>query len=248
MGGIVYATRRRRNANWDIGWLQVARGREGEVADLLSCMSTALSETGAEKLFLRLPESAWAQTFALDASFTPYVNEELYLRPRGAHLTGGWDPARGELSDAGPTAAWDVYRFYQRVVPAKTREAEGLTLNQRQDRLDLSKDWRQRSSHILERDDVVMGWSSVHGKGGSSVLDILIDPSDWDLGQTMIGAAIDSVGQLSSICCVLPEYQQPLAGVLRALGFNKIGEFTSYSRPLTARVKDRKLMPVGASS
>ena len=248
LGGIVYARRRRRNANWDVGWLQVAKGREGEVADLLSSVSAALAETGAEKIFLRLPESSLVQTFALDAGFIPYVNEELYLRPRGAHLTGGWEPAAGTLCDAGPTAAWDSYRFYQRVVPEKTRETEGLTLNQRQDWLDLPRGWRQRSAHVLERDGVVMGWSSVLGRGGSSVLDILVDPSDWDLGQTMIGAAIDSVGQRSSIRCVLPEYQQPLAGALGALGFNKVGEFTSYARPLAARVKERKLVPVGASS
>ncbi len=247
LGGIVYARRRRRNASWDIGWLQVARGREGEVADLLGCMSAALAESGADKVFLRLPETSSVQPSVLDAGFIPYVNEDLYLRPRGAHLTGGWEPAGGALFDAGPTASWDMYRFYQRVVPAKTRETEGLTLKQRHDGLDLPRGWRQRSAHVLERDGVVVGWSSVLAKGRSSVLDILVDPSNWELGQTMVGAAVDSVGETSSICCIVPEYQQPLGGALHALGFNKIGEFTSYARPLAARVKEPQLVPVGAS-
>ena len=207
-------------------WNQRRRQRLAASGERLhQTMSAALAESGADKIFLRLPEASRTQRAVLDAGFTPYVNEDLYLRPRGAHLTGGWEPAGGALFDAGPTATWDMFRFYQRVVPAKTRETEGLTLNQRHDGLDLPRDWRQRSTHILERDGVVVGWSSVLAKGRSSVLDILVDPSNWDLGQAMVGAAVDSVGETSSICCIVPEYQQPLGSALRVLGFNKIGEF-----------------------
>jgi hypothetical protein len=247
--GAIVVRRRMGETCWEVARLQAARGDADALADLLDGAAQASGELGAHKLFLRAEADSPAAQVAREALFAPSFQESVYTLRAGAATEPDLVPMEGAAIR--PAAAEDehaLYRLYQAAVPAPAREAEGMTLAQWRESLDLPRRWRWEHSLVLERHGAIAGWGARWRCHGGAVLNFLASPEcSTGLGALVV-AALRGLPPGAMVYCLLPGYLQALAPALTAQGFQKAGEHIVHVRHVTARVRQPEVVAVGAVS
>ena len=129
---------------------------------------------------------------------------------------------------------------------AAAREAKGMTFGQWQESLELPPGWRRRETFVLERGAGVAGSLMLSGSRRDSIVDVLVRPEDLAGAEALIRAGLHAAFAARKVLCLAPGHQQFLARPLQALGFRKSSELVLHVRHVTARVKERELVPAGA--
>jgi len=250
--GMVAVRRRRGTAVWEIDRLAGLDSPRAEVAleSLLDHLAALGGEEGVQKIFLRLPTASPLLPIARRAGFVVYASERIWRgdpRPRPElDVRVALRPRRGMDHQA-------LFEHYVRAVPARTRQAEGMTLQEwrwldgwqprRHWRFDLR---RSRQDLVLESAGRVLAWVSVEPL--RRVMRLSLDPQllrgsqvDGILANALLNLPVDG-----AVSCPAREYQAELEAALSRLGFVPTAERALMVRHLTVRVGDRCLVPVGA--
>ena len=244
--GVVSARRRNSNGTWEIDRVQIPGGQEGAGVVILEGLSLAMGRTGAERLFLRLAQGSLLEDAASRAGFRPLFSEYLYVRPR-AQGPLSVSAAEGALRPEQEEDNFELFRLYNTAVPARVRQAESLSL----------KDWRGsrnicggspvEESWVVESDDGLTAVLTLgQGKGGKRMVDLLARNQDGGAVRALLERTVEAKGPQSSLVCLLPDYMSAASPDLEALGFHLQGSFDIYARPVVARVRKPRLLPVGA--
>jgi hypothetical protein len=251
--GVVVVRRHMGETCWEVVRLQAARGDADALADLLDGAAQAVAELGAHKLFLRAEADSSVAQVAREALFAPSFQESVYVLRSGGTRSAA--PASDLVPADGaairPATAADehaLYRLYQAVVPAPAREAEGVTLAQWRDSLDLPRRWRWDESLVLERNGAIAGWAARWRCHGSAVLNVLASPECATGLGALVAAALHGLPPGAMGSCLLPGYLQALASALTGQSFQKAGEHIVHVRHVTARVRQPEVVAVGAVS
>ena len=244
--GIVSVHRRSHPAHWEVDRVHVARGKDESWPELLQALNPALGRLGAERLFLRLPTDSPLEAAAIEAGFTPYIHEELYLRPKGGRPADNPAAVSAPPIRPGDADRFHLFRLYNCAAPGPVREAEGLNFEDWSRSREVPRGWRLREELILPHDGDICGWLRLLGRGNTGIIDLLVNPGHHEEAGPLVEAIIRERGHLDTLLCLLPDYQQFLGGSLQRGGFQQAGDFCLYMRRVTARVKETGLLPVRA--
>ena len=245
--GVVSARSRRGHGSWEIDRLQVARGCKVFFREILEGLNWMFGRKGAERLSIRLAQDSPLHETILQAGFTSLVREELYLRPKSGPSDGGVPSVSGTLRLAQEADDFNLFRLYNAVVPSAVRQAEGLYLRDWRGVRDVSQTGAVEEALVVQHEEDVSGVATVSkGGNGTRIVDLLAHPSGQDIADALIAASIGAYGNKGGLMCLLPDYLCSVAPCLEKHGFQYCRGFQSYVRPVTARVKQPNLLPVGA--
>lgn len=233
--GLVSARKRGSKLAWEIDCLINAEDNDASVVmSLLDQVTDAAGRSGAHKIFLRLPAESMTGADASRCGFAPYRHERLWNRTqeRGEARTAAGVRRRVKAD------LYPVYQLYNATVPESVRRYEAATVGE----------WTAATEHIgrasqfvLDLDDRIGGLLRVAGDGDTGRFDVLGDTPALD---TLIAAAVAKLANRSSICTLVPDYQQAIATRLEEAGFTPAEEYTVLVRRTVRTVK--KTAPAAA--
>ena len=249
--GLMAVKRRRGTAIWEVERLvgRDSPGADSALESLLEHLSCLGGREGVHKIFLRLPLSSPLLPIARRAGFFAYSRETIYR-------LGNLPTADGlELAPLRMRRSFDhqkLFQHYIRSVPARVRQAEGLTLQEWRwfDGWKPRRRWRfafprSRQDFVWERDDEMIAWLQIDR--GRRLLQGLLDemqvsPEEAD---SVLAFALSRLPASGPVFFPVREYQSMFEGVLKHHRFEYAGEYALLVRLLTVRVGERCLVPVG---
>jgi hypothetical protein len=238
--GLISARRRSSNAAWEIDCLIDAAGDESVCMSLLDRVSDGAGRGGAEKIFLRLAADSPVLPVARRAGFVPFVTESMYAHhgPVSAEQPGethsGHNGQRSVLSlrRRSRADAYPLFQLYNVAVPESVRRVEAAT-------------WLTRRSTqlVLERDGRLGAWTRAATDGDIGRFDLLVNPRELELLEPLLLAALARLSRQGILLALVPEYQEPLARLLKRLGFERRQQYVVMAKRTVVIVKAPRLAP-----
>ena len=215
---------------------------------LLDRVSEEAGRSGAEKIFLRLAVESGVVPTARRAGFVPYVIENRYAHqgPVPAERLDG----KARQSRPGSTLplrrrsradAYALFQLYNVAVPESVRRVEAATFAEwlaAQERHWLA---RRSTQLVLERDGVLGAWVRAAADGDIGRFDLLVHPRELDLLEPLLMAALARLSSQGMLLTLVPEHQEPLARLLKRLGFERQGQYVVMTKRTVALVKAARL-------
>jgi hypothetical protein len=246
--GLISARRRSSSAAWEVDCLINAADEESVCMSLLDRVSEEAGRSGAEKIFLRLAVESPVVPTARRAGFVPYVVENRYAHqgPVSAERSDG----KARQGRAGATLplrrrsradAYALFQLYNVAVPESVRRVEAATFAEWlavQERHWLA---RRSTQLVLERDGVLGAWVRAAADGDIGRFDLLVHPRELDLLEPLLMAALARLSSQGMLLTLVPEYQEPLARLLKRLGFERQGQYVVMTKRTVALVKAARL-------
>lgn len=239
--GLASARRRGSKAAWEIDCLiDAAEDDTGVLMSLLDQVAQDAGRAGAEKVFLRLASASPALPVAIRSGFCAYATERLLAASGAPHSESspGVRLRRWARADAYPT-----FRLYNRWTPEPVRRLEAATFREwlaARERLSAPRDSRQR---VLERDGQVVGWLRTAASGEIGRFDLVAEPSEPELLDPLIDAALGRLGEQGVLVALVPEFAAGLRERLEERGFAQQGEFVALVRRTVRPVEVSEMVP-----
>jgi len=246
--GLISARRRSSNAAWEVDCLINAAEEESVCMSLLDRVSEEAGRGGAEKIFLRLAVESGVVSTARRAGFAPCVVENRYAHqgPVSAERLDG----KARQGRAGSTLplrrrsradAYALFQLYNVAVPESVRRVEAATFAEwlaAQERHWLA---HRSTQLVLERDGVLGAWVRTAADGDIGRFDLLVHPRELGLLEPLLMAALSRLSGQGMLLTLVPEYQEPLARLLKRLGFERQGQYVVMTKRTAALVKAARL-------
>ncbi|MBI4318127.1 MAG: hypothetical protein HY675_06530 [Chloroflexi bacterium] len=249
--GLVGARSRFGSDIWDIDQLICLSHESGTIyRALLRHLTTAASEEGVQKIFLRVMAGSSAVEAARSTGFFQYAVERVYQLGSLATRVRSAAPALRPRRRADHHA---LFQLYCSVVPVVVRQVEGMTLQEwrwtegwgmrppMNWRMDLP---RARRDFVLEKDLALSAWLQV--KPRFNTIWSLLRPEEQAEVPGIIRYGLSQLASGKPAYCTVREYQTFLEPVLQGEGFELIAEQALLARVLAVRVQEPRLVPMRA--
>jgi hypothetical protein len=251
--GLVSARRRGTKAAWEIDCLiDAADDDSGVLISLLERVIADAGRSGAEKVFVRVPAGSGVVERVSAAGFVGYLTEHMLAR------AGGRPAANGDGTQSAPREgaalrrrvrpdAEPLFRLYNRWAPEPVRRIEAVTFREwqaAQERLSPSRGTRQR---VIERRGRIAGWLRTAVDGDTGRFDLMADPEEPALLDTLIDAALETLGDSPAVLTLVPGFAAGLRERLERRGFSARDEFVVLARRTARLVKEPKIAATGAA-
>jgi hypothetical protein len=246
--GLISARRRSSNAAWEVDCLINAAEEESICMSLLDRVSEEAGRSGAEKIFLRLVADSGVVPIARRAGFVPFVAESQYTHqgPVPAERLDG-QARRGRaasmvsLRRRSRADAYPLFQLYNIAVPEPVRRVEGATFAEwlaAQERHWLT---RRSTQLVLDRDGYLGAWIRAAADGDIGRFDLLVHPRDLDLLEPLLLAALARLSSQGVLLTLVPEYEEPLARLLKRMGFERQDQYVVMAKRTAALVRTPRL-------
>lgn len=232
--GLASARRRGSKAAWEIDCLiDAADDDESVLAELLEQITRDAGRGGAEKVFLRVAADSPIIPTATRAGFVAYLHERLLAHhaPSAIEATSNHKLRRWSRADAYPT-----FRLYNLWTPEPVRRVEAATFREWQNARERVSSRRGTQQRVVERDDQVAGWLRTAADGELGRFDLMADPADADLLDSLIDGALERLREQSSVFTLAPLFATGLQQRLEKRGFEERAQFTVLARRTTKTV------------
>lgn len=243
--GLVSARRRGSKAAWELDCLiDAAEDDPAVLMSLLDQVASDAGRAGAEKVFLRVASGSAVLKSACSCGFTVYLTERLLAarEARSVVASGGRD-ALSQLRRWGRVDAYATFQLYNRWTPEQVRRVEAATFREWQAARERVSSQRSARQSVIERDDRVVGWLRTAVVGGLGRFDLMADPSQPELLDTVIDAALARLSRASALFSLAPEFAAGLRERLERRGFEEQGEFVVLMRRTAQPATSPELAP-----
>ena len=246
--GLISARRRSSKAAWEVDCLINAAEEESICMSLLDRVSEEAGRSGAEKIFLRLLAESGVVPIARRAGFVPFVVEDRYahqgpVAPERLDGKGRRGRAASALSlrRRSRVDAYPLFQLYNIAVPETVRRVEGATFAEwlaAQER-----HWLTRGSTqlVLERDGCLSAWVRAAADGDIGRFDLLVHPRELDRLEPLLLAALARLSSQGVLLTLVREYEEPLARLLKRMGFQRQDQYVVMAKRTAALVKAPRL-------
>jgi len=245
--GLASARRRGSKAAWEVDCLIDAADDDNSVLPgLLDQVVTDAARGGAEKIFLRVPAESPVVEAAVRCGFAPYLIERLLAAQDPEPGEGASDQPklrRWSRSDAYPT-----FRLYNRWAPETVRRVEAATFREWQHARERVSPRRGTQQQVIELDGQVAGWLRTAADGEIGRFDLMADPADADLLDTLIDGAVERLNEQSALFTLVPQFATGLSQRLEDRGFSAESEYAVLARRTTKAVELPELAPTPVQS
>jgi hypothetical protein len=236
--GLVSARRRGGRRAWEIDCLIDTTPGHNAVPGLIDCAVQAGGRAGAEKIFLRLNVNSPLLPVVINAGFSAYDSERLYVGSALA-LAGAEAPVR----PFSQPDQYPAYRLANCTAPERVRWAEAATFGEwqaAQERI-----WTKAGAQLVMDAE---GGLSAHVKAArlphGVAVDVTADRAGLDVLQGLMHAAVRAVGPVTGPVMVLVHDSDfALATRLADLGFEPRDEFVSLLCRTARPAKLPRLVP-----
>lgn len=249
--GLVAVKARRGSAVWEVDrWVGTdSPGTEATLESLLEHLAYVGGEEGIQKIFLRLKAGSPLLAVARRAGFHPYTTERVYrIGPRKAPIASPGAAYRARR-------AFDhqaIFQHFTRSVPARARQAEGLTLQEWRwlDGWQPRRHWqlnlqRGRRDYVLDDDGRIVSWLRIDARRGSIRPSVEPGLESGQLAGTALLFAMSQLPSYRPVYVPVREYQGAVEDALAEWQPTFAEEYTLTVRQLTVRVGERVMIPVG---
>ena len=236
--GLVSARRRGGRQAWEIDCLIDTTATRDAVPGLIECAMRAGGKAGAEKVFLRLGSSSTLLPVVMNAAFTAYSSERLYVGS-GLAVNGAGTTVR-------PFSQQDLYpayRLYNAVMPERTRRAEASTFGEWQAAQE--RHWLKGGvQFVLDKDAAL----AAHVRAGrlhhGLLVEVVANADGLTHTRALLAAAVAAVGQgAPRVMVLVPESAAGLASRLEDLGFEPRDEFITLMARTTRVARMPRMVP-----
>ena len=218
---------------------------------LLEDLFQAVGERSGERIFLRLPADSLALTLARRSGFIVASNETLVEGPGSLHLNGAARETAGNSTASGlrprlPSDEYGVFQLYCACVPARVRQAMGLTFDQWRDGREAPTRGvtpTRQQEWVAEESGRIVGWVRLAGRGKSVGAEALAHPDHPDLLFRMVDFASC---RYSGLRWLVPDYQSPVRDRLTGRGGRQLGEYTMMVKMAAVPALQYGMAPVEA--
>ncbi|HET7095051.1 MAG TPA: hypothetical protein VFI22_16285, partial [Thermomicrobiales bacterium] len=188
---------------------------------------------GVKRLVARIPADLPVGRVLQRRGWQPFATETIYQARDPRPRDGG-----GRLRRQGQVDAWGVHQLYGATTPRAVQEAEALTSQ----RWDIDAKPRQRGvgamAWVADEEHDIVAYIGARSRGGTHVLDILIQPERRDLLPALLDEAIARLPHRPQrVLCALRGYQSELGAALEQRGFAPALEQDLLLRYTTATVR-----------
>jgi hypothetical protein len=236
--GLASVRDRRGPHAWEINRLLVADQDRDCCLKLLEHVGSAGGRLEIGRIYLRLPADSPLLKAAQETGFLPYSTEHVYLREStdGAGTKSGvpqaLSPRRKKADDE-----YRLYGLYHTCVPPHVRRAEGMTYKEWQSNRDRSpgQEW------VFEKGGDLVAWVATDANRHCGQIDILA--ATRDEMQSAVEYGLNSVSGCQQVCCLVPDFDGALLGLLEDRGFSRVMTYTVLSKELLVRVVEPLAMP-----
>jgi hypothetical protein len=235
--GLASARRRGAKSAWELDCLVHTDDDDSLLMSLLDRVVEDAGRAGAEKLFLRVPESSDVVRIATSTGFFRYQSESLLA----AH-----GPVPDSAGDALALRRWTradaygLFRLYNRCAPAPVRRIEAPTFREWVASRERIAAGRARQ-WVVEADGNASGWLRIAAEGETGRFEILSDQDDVLDG--LIDAALARLSEQSSLLTLVPDYAGGLRERLQERGFATLETFAVLARRTSKPVEAPELAP-----
>ena len=234
------------NERWDMGWYEDFSAEDAEL-ELLEQVTTAICERGAQRIFIRLPANAPALAIAKRFGFTEAVSETL-LEGYGGNTGGVLPPKEGPsgMRLASDQDEYGLFQLYCATVPAKAREALGLTFDQWQERRDKNVSLFKPAGHrewVADGPDRLAGWLRISRRWIMADVQLMNHPDHPGVLYPALDYALAQPGILRWL---IPDYLEPVAERLGNRGFRRLADYTMLVKMVAVPARDYGMAPVEA--
>lgn len=218
---------------------------------LLEDLFQAVGERAGERIFLRLPADSSTLTLARRSGFIVACNETLVEGPGSLHLNGA-DREATDHPDAGglrprlPSDDYGVFQLYCASVPARVRQAMGLTFDQWQDGREAPARGvtpSRQEEWVAEEAGRIVGWVRLAGRGKSVGAEVMAHPDHPELLFRLVDFASRRCPRLRWL---VPEYQSPVRDRLVGRGGRQAAEYTMMVKMVAVPALQYGMAPVEA--
>ena len=218
---------------------------------LLEDLFQAVGERSGERIFLRLPTESPTLTLARRSGFIVACNETLVEGPGSLQLNGG-DGETGDHPTASglrprlPSDEYGVFQLYCASVPARVRQAMGLTFDQWHDGREAPTRGvtpARQQEWVAEESGRIVGWVRLAGRGKSVGAEVLAHPDHPDLLFRMVAFASC---RYPCLRWLVPDYQAPVRDRLTGRGGRQLGEYTMMVKMVAVPALQYGMAPVEA--
>jgi hypothetical protein len=241
--GLVSARRRGGRQAWEIDCLIDTTPARNAVPGLLECAIQGGGRAGAEKIFLRLSASSPLLPIVMNAGFSAYCEERLYVGSALA-LEAGDVPLR-PFSQADQ---YPAYRLYNCVLPERRRRAESATFGEWQAAQE--RRWlRGGIELVLDGEGAIAAHVRAARLPQGVLVDVIADQAALVHAPAMIDAAVKAARPPHGpILILVGEHDGGLAARLVELGFEMRDEFFSLMARTTRVARLPKLAPAAIAN
>ena len=218
---------------------------------LLEDLFQAVGERAGERIFLRLPTESPTLTLARRSGFIVACNETLVEGPGFPHLNGADRDAADNSTESGlrprlPSDEYGAFQLYCASVPARVRQAMGLTFDQWRDgreALTRGVTPTRQQEWVAEESGRIVGWVRLAGRGKTVGAEALAHPDHPDLLFRMVDFASC---RYSGLRWLVPDYQSPVGDRLTGRGGRHLGEYTMMVKMVAVPALRYGMAPVEA--
>ena len=243
--GLVSARRRGSKAAWELDCLiDAAEDDPAVLMSLLDQVAADAGRAGAEKIFLRIAAGSVVLKSACSCGFTVYLTERLLAagEARSVVASSGRE-ALSQLRRWGRADAYGTFQLYNRWTPEQVRRVEAATFREWQAARERVSSQRSARQSVIERDGRIAGWLRTAVVGGLGRFDLMADPSQPELLDTVIDAALARLSRASALFSLAPEFAAGLRERLERRGFEEQGEFVVLARRTAQPATSPELAP-----
>jgi hypothetical protein len=239
--GLVSARRRGTKAAWELDCLIDAADDDPAILmSLLDRVAHDAGEAGAEKIFLRVSSRSETIPTARRCGFIPYASEFM-LQREGVPAIETPEP-RLALRRWMREDAYSTYQLYNRCTPESVRRTEAATFAEWQAARE--KIGARARQWVLLRDERIQGWLRAATMGDVGRFEVMADPDDPILLDSLVEAAISRFEGQEYLSCRAYAFADQLLSSLRDRGFRDGGEFALLAKPIAQKVQLPQLAPV----
>jgi len=240
--GLVSARRRGTRAAWEVDCLiDAAEDDTNVLISLLNKVAADAGRTGAQKVFLRIAAESPVLQTACASGFSSYNRERLLvLHTDDRAPSSGPEPAGLRRWARGD--AYRAYQLYNRWTPEPVRHIEAATFAEWQAAGERVSPPRGTHQRVVERDGRIAGWLRTAAVGDVGRFDLMADPSDTGLLDSLIDAALTRLRDQALLLTLVPSFAGGLRERLLDRGFEEREEYVVLARrtaqPVPARAPE----------
>lgn len=236
--GLVSARRRGGRQAWEIDCVIDTTTSHDAVPGLLDCAVEAGGKAGAEKIFVRMGANSSLLPVIINAGFTAYQSEHLYV---GSALA--LDPPDVGLRAFSQPDMYPAFRLYNSVLPERSRRAEAATFGEWQAALE--KRWLKSGVELVLESE---GGLAAHVRAArlphGVLVDLTADSSGAAHATALLAAAVKGLpAGPGPVMVLLPESAGGVASRLQEAGFERREDFVALMCRTTRVARLTKLVP-----
>lgn len=239
--GLISARPRYSQQVWQVAHLLLNEESKDLATALFQQVTVAASQSGIERLFMRLPLDSPLRQLVLESGFEPYMVERLYS-------WSGLHQNLGQASQGIPKMwrsktkhdNWAIFQLYCVVAPAVVQQVEGLVYADWLQSRERIKSYQEK---VWEQEGQIRGWARARPWWDGILLEFLFYPGEEPSFTPLIERFIQ---YKKPIYCLVHSYQTQIQRLVEAEGFHPVEEHSLFIKQLLVKVRRTSPMPMRA--